>query len=67
MKKETNEYLIKGIKLVPFGVVIGIAAGLLFGFAIGCLVCGLSTLVICEYTLSNLYIDNEAKGIKYNG
>jgi predicted patatin/cPLA2 family phospholipase len=66
MKKETYEYFIKGLKSVPFGVVIGIAAGLLFGFAVGCFVCGLSTLVICEYTLSNLYIDNEAKGIKYN-
>jgi hypothetical protein len=63
MKKETNEYLIKGIKSVPFGVVIGIAAGLLFGFAVGCFVCGLSTLIISNYILETFMIDKESKGI----
>ena len=63
MKEDTKQCVVKGIKSVPFGVAMGIIAGLLFGFAIGCLVCGLSTLVICEYTLSNLYIDNETKSI----
>ena len=66
MKEDTKQCVVKGFKSIPLGVGLGIVAGLLFGFAVGCFVCGLSTLVICEYTLSNLYIDNEAKGIKYN-
>ena len=66
MKEDTKQCVVKGLKSIPLGVGLGIAAGLLFGFAIGCLVCGLSTYLICNYILSNLYIDNEAKGIKYN-
>ena len=63
MKPQTKILLKKAMPIVPFGVALGIVAGLLFGFAIGCLACGLSTLIVCDYVLSNLLIDMEAKGI----
>jgi hypothetical protein len=55
MKKETTEKIIKGVKMVPFGVALGIIFGLLFGFGVGLLICGLSTLAICEFKLSDGY------------
>jgi hypothetical protein len=54
MKEQTKECLMKGIKAVPFGVAIGITGGLLFGFGIGLIVTGLTTLAICEYTLTKI-------------
>jgi len=53
MKEQTKECLMKGIKAVPFGVALGLIVGLLFGYGVGCIVCGLSTLAICEYTLTD--------------
>lgn len=61
MKQQTKTLLVKGLKVTPIGVILGTGSGLLFGFFIGCIVCGLSTLVICDYMLSNALIDMEAK------
>lgn len=53
MKEQTKDAIIKGMKAVPVGVALGIVVGLMFGFGVGCIVCGLSTLAICEYTLTD--------------
>lgn len=53
MKEDTKENIITGLKAIPFGVALGIITGLMFGFGAGCIVCGLSTMAICEYTLTN--------------
>lgn len=53
MNAENKELILKGIKAVPFGVALGLIFGLLFGFGVGCIVTGLSTLAICEYSLTN--------------
>ena len=53
MKEQTKECLMKGIKAVPFGVALGVIVGLLFGYGVGLIVTGLTTLAICEYSLTN--------------
>lgn len=63
MKEDTKKYIIGSFKSIPLGVGFGIVVGLLFGFAIGCIACGLSTLIISNYILENFMIDKEAKSI----
>ena len=63
MKEDTKQCVVKGFKSIPLGVGLGIVAGLLFGFAVGCFVCGLSTLIISNYILETFMIDKELKGI----
>ena len=53
MKEQTKDVIIKGMKAVPVGVALGIVVGLMFGFGVGFIVCGLSSLAICEYTLTD--------------
>jgi len=63
IKPTTLIYLKKGLKTIPLCVVMGLAAGLLFGFAYGCLVCGISTFIVSNHYLNILYIDMEEKSI----
>ena len=63
MKPETINFLKRGLIPVPFCVCIGIAVGLLFGIVAGMLACGILTLIICDYILSNTLIENEVSVI----
>lgn len=55
MKKETTEKIIKGVKIVPIGVALGIIVGLSFGFIMGVMICGITTLAIIELLDDNYW------------
>lgn len=61
MKEDTKDHIINGLKSIPIGVAIGIITGLMFGFGVGCIVCGLTTYSFCV-SHEIVYLSNKYSG-----